>query len=128
MDKMLQKLCNIDYDNLDASIECFTLVTALLIEKHKQLMKTYIHLKKSYEEKTSDTFLNLKNSEMTKNSTISELKILTENNKECIDLKYRMEYVKIEASSIEKHIENIKNARWDCKNLIDYKKIKQGLI
>ena len=128
MNNLIEKICSINFNNLDKSLESFTFISMMIIEKHNQMFKMLLSLKKDYEIKQSELFSTLKSEMLNGKMTITEMKLWVEKDKSLIEMKYKMEYMKAEITTLEKHLDNIKSARWDCKALIEYHKIKSGII
>ena len=51
-----------------------------------------------------------------------------DNDKETQDLRLELKNLKSLAEVTEKQMKNIEQARWDAKNLIEYMKLKSGLL
>ena len=70
----------------------------------------------------------IENAQEVSSYVTQEIKMFIDNDKETQDLRLELKNLKSLAEVTEKQMKNIELARWDAKNLIEYMKLKSGIL
>ena len=123
----LEKALKLNKNNLDDNILEFAEIYHFLTNRYLKILnkinKVEIKLQERFAERYSyykvDYEIQL---------TSQEIKMFIDNDKETQDLRLELKNLKSLAEVTEKQMKNIELARWDVKNLIEYMKLKSGIL
>ena len=124
MQDKIQKLMNIDSNNLDSKLKEIGKLYAIVLKKYKEtlylLNKKEIELSNAWAERYSyykcDYDFQLTN---------AEIKNFIDNDIETSELRLEVKNLKTDCEVLEKHLKNIDSLRWDIKSLIEYMKLER---
>ncbi len=126
LDKRISEL-KINKNNLDESILEFAELHYLLSKRYLKLLNSLNDLEIKLQERFAERYSFYKVDYDIQLST-QEIKMFIDNDKETIEIRKKIKDIKALLDYTEKNMKNIEQARWDCKNLIDYMKLKAGII
>lgn len=124
MQDKIQKLMDINPNNLDTKLKEIGKLYSIVLKKYKEtlylLNKKEIELSNAWAERYSyykcDFDFQLTN---------AEIKNFIDNDVETSELRLEVKNLKTDAEVLEKHLKNIESLRWDIKTLVEYMKLER---
>ena len=124
MQDKIQKLMDINPNNLDVKLKEIGKLYSIVLKKYKEtlylLNKKEIELSNAWAERYSyykcDYDFQLTN---------AEIKNFIDNDIETSELRLEVKNLKTDAEVLEKHLKNIESLRWDIKTLVEYMKLER---
>ena len=121
MQDKIQKLMDINPNNLDEKLKEIGKTYSIVLKKYKEtlyaLNKKEIELSNAWAERYSyykcDFDFQLTN---------AEIKNFIDNDIETSELRLEVKNLKTDCEVLEKHLKNIESLRWDIKTLVEYMK------
>lgn len=127
LDLRIEKALKINKEKLDDSILEFAEIYNELIKKYLKILRGINDCEIKLQEVFIERYTYYKvDFDIQLNER--EIRTFVENDKETIELRKKLLDLKTLSEVTEKQMKNIESCRWDCKNLIDYLKLKSGLI
>lgn len=122
MEDKIQKLMDINPNNLDQKLKEIGKLYAIVLKKYKEtlyaLNKKEIELSNAWAERYSffkcDYDFKLTN---------AEIKNFIDNDIETSQLRLEIKNLKTDCEVLEKHLKNIESLRWDIKTIVEYLKL-----
>lgn len=124
MQDKIQKLMEIDPNNIDEKLKEIGKLYSIVLKKYKEtlylLNKKEIELSNTWAERYSyfkcDYDFQLTN---------AEIKNFIDNDIETSELRLEVKNLKADCEVLEKHLKNIESLRWDIKTLVEYMKLER---
>ena len=123
----LEKALKLNKSNLDDNILEFAEIYHFLTNRYLKLLNKINEVEIKLQERFAERYSYYK-VDYEIQLTSQEIKMFIDNDKETQDLRLELKNLKSLAEVTEKQMKNIELARWDAKNLIEYMKLKSGII
>ena len=127
LDERLDEALKLNRENLDDSIVEFIELHSLLSKSYFKILREINEVEAQLEDRLIERYSYYKVEYNIQLST-QEIKLFVDNDTELSSLRKKLKDLKAAAHSREKQIKNVEQARWDAKNLIDYMKLKAGIL
>ena len=127
LDERLDEALKLNRENLDDSIVEFIELHSLLSKSYFKILKEINEVETQLEDRLIERYSYYKVDYNIQLST-QEIKLFVDNDTELSSLRKKLKDLKVAANFREKQIKNVEQARWDAKNLIDYMKLKAGIL
>ena len=123
----LEKALKLNKSNLDDNILEFAEIYHFLTNRYLKLLNKIKEVEIKLQERFAERYSYYK-VDYEIQLTSQEIKMFIDNDKETQDLRLKLKNLKSLADVTEKQMKNIEQARWDAKNLIEYMKLKSGIL
>ena len=123
----LEKALKLNKSNLDDNILEFAEIYHFLTNRYLKLLNKINEVEIKLQERFAERYSYYK-VDYEIQLTSQEIKMFIDNDKETQDLRLELKNLKSLAEVTEKQMKNIELARWDTKNLIEYMKLKSGIL
>ena len=123
----LEKALKLNKSNLDDNILEFAEIYHFLTNRYLKLLNKINEVEIKLQERFAERYSYYK-VDYEIQLTSQEIKMFIDNDKETQDLRLKLKNLKSLAEVTEKQMKNIELARWDAKNLIEYMKLKSGIL
>ena len=127
LDERLDEALKLNRENLDDSIVEFIELHSLLSKSYFKILREINEVEAQLEDRLIERYSYYKVEYNIQLST-QEIKLFVDNDTELSSLRKKLKDLKAAANFREKQINNVEQARWDAKNLIDYMKLKAGIL
>ena len=127
LDERLDEALKLNRENLDDSIVEFIELHSLLSKSYFKILREINEVEAQLEDRLIERYSYYKVEYNIQLST-QEIKLFVDNDTELSSLRKKLKDLKSAANYREKQIKNVEQARWDAKNLIDYMKLKAGIL
>ena len=127
LDERLDEALKLNRENLDDSIVEFIELHSLLSKSYLKILREINEVEAQLEDRLIERYSYYKVDYNIQLST-QEIKLFVDNDTELSSLRKKLKDLKAAANFREKQIKNVEQARWDAKNLIDYMKLKSGIL
>ena len=127
LDERLDEALKLNRENLDDSIVEFIELHSLLSKSYFKILREINEVETQLEDRLIERYSYYKVEYNIQLST-QEIKLFVDNDTELSSLRKKLKDLKSAANYREKQIKNVEQARWDAKNLIDYMKLKAGIL
>ena len=127
LDERLDEALKLNRENLDDSIVEFIELHSLLSKSYFKILREINEVEAQLEDRLIERYSYYKVEYNIQLST-QEIKLFVDNDTELSSLRKKLKDLKAAPNYREKQIKNVEQARWDAKNLIDYMKLKSGII
>ena len=127
LDERLDEALKLNRENLDDSIVEFIELHSLLSKSYFKILREINEVETQLEDRLIERYSYYKVEYNIQLST-QEIKLFVDNDTELSSLRKKLKDLKAAANDREKQIKNVEQARWDAKNLIDYMKLKAGIL
>lgn len=123
----LEKALKLNKSNLDDNILEFAEIYHFLTTRYLKLLNKINEVEIKLQERFAERYSYYK-VDYEIQLTSQEIKMFIDNDKETQDLRLKLKNLKSLADVTEKQMKNIEQTRWDAKNLIEYMKLKSGIL
>lgn len=123
----LEKALKLNKSNLDDNILEFAEIYHFLTNRYLKLLNKINEVEIKLQERFAERYSYYK-VDYEIQLTSQEIKMFIDNDKETQDLRLKLKNLKSLADVTEKQMKNIEQTRWDAKNLIEYMKLKSGIL
>ena len=123
----LDEALKLNRENIDDSIVEFIELNSLLSKSYFKILREINEVETQLEDRLIERYSYYKVEYNIQLST-QEIKLFVDNDTELSSLRKKLKDLKAAANFREKQIKNVEQARWDAKKLIDYMKLKAGVL
>lgn len=127
LDERLDEALKLNRENLDDSIVEFIELHSLLSKSYLKILREINEVEAQLEDRLIERYSYYKVDYDIQLSS-QEVKLFVDNDTELSSLRKKLKDLNASANFREKQIKNVEQARWDVKNLIDYMKLKSGIL